>query len=518
MKVYTMYLPQFHRTPENDVWWGEGFTEWTAVKGAREFFAEQQQPKVPQYENYYNLLDYNTMKWQAELMQKYGVDGQCFYHYWFKDGRRILEKPAENLLQWKDVGMPFCFYWANESWIRSWSNLNNGNIWMNEEQKDTDAPSVLLEQAYGDRDAWVEHFEYLLPFFKDERYIRIEDKPVFMLYKTKIIPVLTEMIDCWQNLAKEHGLKGIYFIGAETDEGSKKKVDAELIHEPKDTVGHCFSERYTYGTEKNICRALTYDAVWQQLLRKDSGEDSDKPIFYSGFVGYDDTPRRGKSGTSVYGATPEKFREYLTELMAKNAASGNEIVFLNAWNEWGEGMYLEPDETYGSEYLEGILYAKHHYKERVCRYTISDETRKWRMQNIDNLQKKAERYECHWRVEHKLLLLKERKLSLAEYLREKGILRVAIYGMGMIGKHVMEELGNSEVELRYGVDRSAEDIHLAIPVYQLSASLEEVDAVIISTVNIFEEVSEEIRELGVFANIISLENLLDECLSRGFEE
>ena len=118
MKVIAMYLPQFHRVKENDEWWGEGFTEWTAVRGAKQLFNGHYQPRIPQNRNYYDLLEKDTMLWQASLMKQYGIDGMCIYHYWFKDGRKILEKPAENLLQWKDVDMPFCFSWANETWAR----------------------------------------------------------------------------------------------------------------------------------------------------------------------------------------------------------------------------------------------------------------------------------------------------------------------------------------------------------------------------------------------------------------
>ncbi len=124
-----MDLPQFHRIPENDMWWGEGFTEWTAVKAGEKFFEGQMQPRVPLDGNYYDLLNEQTMRWQADLMRKYDIYGMCFYHYYFKDGRKILEKPAENLLEWKDIEMPFCFSWANETWARSWSNINGKNAW-----------------------------------------------------------------------------------------------------------------------------------------------------------------------------------------------------------------------------------------------------------------------------------------------------------------------------------------------------------------------------------------------------
>ena len=168
MKVLAMYLPQFHRVKENDQWWGTGFTEWSAAKGAKKLYDGHYQPRIPQNQYYYNLLDKSVMQWQAELMRKYSVDGVCIYHYWFKDNRRILEKPAENLLKWKEVEMPFCFYWANVTWARTWSKLQNKTPWTNAyEPKDSnEVNGILLEQKYGGEEHWREHFEYLLPFFQ----------------------------------------------------------------------------------------------------------------------------------------------------------------------------------------------------------------------------------------------------------------------------------------------------------------------------------------------------------------
>ena len=150
-KIISMYLPQFHRVKENDEWWGEGFTEWTAVKQADSLFDGHYQPRIPLNGNYYDLLDKETMQWQADLMKKYGIDGQCIYHYWFKEGRQILEKPAQNLLKWTDIDMPFCFCWANESWARTWSGLKNTNAWSakQEPKKQGDHNGLLLEQYYG---------------------------------------------------------------------------------------------------------------------------------------------------------------------------------------------------------------------------------------------------------------------------------------------------------------------------------------------------------------------------------
>ena len=174
MKTIAMYLPQFYRTPENDEWWGDGFTDWTAMSKAKPLFKGHKQPKFPLHNYQYDLLKKETLLWQEKLMKQYHVYGLCFYHYWFKNGRKVLEKPAENLLKWKDIEIPFCFSWANESWGRSWSNLANTNIWASnfETHKEHIGNGILLEQDYGEKEEWIEHFNYLLPFFEDERWVK----------------------------------------------------------------------------------------------------------------------------------------------------------------------------------------------------------------------------------------------------------------------------------------------------------------------------------------------------------
>ena len=263
MKVIAMYLPQFHEVEENNRWWGEGFTEWTAVKKARPLFDNHKQPNTPLNENYYNLLDKQTMQWQVNLMKKYGVDGMCFYHYYFKDGKKILEKPAENLLAWKNIDMPFCFSWANESWIRSWSNVNDGNPWMYDEkdaQKVKESNGVLLEQKYGEKEDWEKHFYYLLPFFKDDRYIKIENRPVFLIYKPDIIPCLKEMINYWNQLCEKEGMGYIYLLGENTNRLNSNYISGVVYHEPQNTLNRFFEGKFdnSYGLQK----VLDYDDVW----------------------------------------------------------------------------------------------------------------------------------------------------------------------------------------------------------------------------------------------------------------
>ncbi len=504
MKVITMYLPQFHRVKENDEWWGDGFTEWTAVKRAEKIYEEHYQPHVPLKHNYYDLLNRETMKWQADLMKKYGVDGQCFYHYWFKDGRQILEKPAENLLQWKDIDMPYCFCWANETWARTWSKISSKNVWAStfEEKEEINSSGILLEQKYGDEEQWKEHFKYLLSFFCDSRYIKVENKPIFIIYKSALISCLDEMMNKWNEWAIQEGFDGIYVIGGNSNSNIEKSLDAILYHEPQYTVGKNGNKD---SGRKTLLR-LKYDEVWQELLNYESTK---KNVIYEGFVGYDDTPRRGRSGSVIDDATPEKFKGYLSELIAKNIASGNDLVFINAWNEWGEGMHLEPDEKYGYGFLEAIPYAKEHYKEYLEKYEIVQKKNSF-AEEIENLLVKNARYESYWRVLDAWMNLKEEGVFLQDYFINRHIHSIAIYGIGMLGKHLLKELENGSIQIAYAIDRRT-DIHLTIPVYNPDDKLPPVDAIIITATYAFSEICSQLKEKG-YERIVSLEEIIMEMM------
>lgn len=499
MKIITMYLPQFHRVKENDEWWGDGFTDWTAAKHAEPLHPGHYQPHVPLDNNYYDLLDKKTMQWQADLMARYGVDVQCFYHYWFKDGRRILEKPAENLLQWKNINMPFCFCWANDSWGRTWNRLGGINFWVQTSEQGSEKPNtdLLLEQAYGQEAQWREHFEYLLPFFTDERYLKIGNKPVFVFYKTALIPCLGDMVQKWNEWAMENGFDGIYLIGANSSHNITEHLDAVLYHEPT----HIF-EMYR---EKTLPLFLEYGEVWEAIL---SYRDYREKAIYGGLVGYDDSPRRGKKGRIVENSDPERFRVYLAELIAKNIAHNNDLIFLNAWNEWGEGMHLEPDEKYGYGYLEAVRYAREHYTEYLEKYqnNCSEEVLALK-KGMDFWAKKCARYEGYWRALDAWLFLKEDGMSVARLLQDRGIQRIAIYGMGMLGKHLLEELRDTEIQIEYLVDKSAMSFHPDIRTYAPDEELPETEAIISTRAYEFSSVRAKLEQQGR-KNVISLEQML----------
>lgn len=498
MKVLAMYLPQFHRVKENDEWWGEGFTDWVAARKAEPLFAGHCQPHIPLDNNYYDLLDKGTMQWQADLMKQYGVDGVCIYHYWFKDGRRILEKPAENLLEWTDIDMPFCFYWANQSWARTWSQIRGVNVWSDEGDtgQKREGNGILLEQAYGTEAQWKEHFDYMLPFFRDPRYIRVDGKPLLMIYKS--IPCLDEMLSFWRKLAEESGLQGLYVIGGFLNL-HESCLDAALCCEPARS-----GNRLTASQLQDTVKIIEYDDVWHKILN--AVPISGQNIYYGGFVGYDDTPRRGKKGLAILHATPEKFGCYLTELMAKNAAHGNEIVFVNAWNEWGEGMYLEPDAQYGKAFLEQIPWAKENYKDKIADYLNKTYVN---VNEIQDIQKRSNKFERYLNLLDVWMTLRENGIRLDKYLLDRGYKKIGVYGYGIFGRHLIEEMKDSCVQVVFLVDRKGDKLCTPVPVYLPSAQLPECDAIVVSSVFFIEDIRTELTKHGDY-KLISLEAILKE--------
>lgn len=500
MKILSMYLPQFHRVKENDEWWGEGYTDWISARNAVPLYEGHYQPHIPKNQYYYDLTEKETLFWQASLMKQYGIDGQCIYHYWFKDGKQILEKPAENLLRWKDIDMPFCFSWANQSWANSWSAVKGVNIWCDARetgQKDANTNGLLLEQQYGDEEEWRRHFEYLLPFFKDERYIKTENKPVFVLYQAMYITVLEEMSACWNKWAIEEGFKGIYFIGVSNRD--ETLVDAVLYPGPQAAMSGMIQNMK--GSELKV---LDYQEVWDSMIDKAFWE---KNCMVGAFTGYDDTPRRASRGCVIDHASPTIFRDGLTKLLAINEIHNQPFAFINAWNEWGEGMHLEPDERDGVAYLEAVSYAKRHYMECL---TETEKTEKMFYQKyreeIERHKRKIKRYESYWRIMDKWLTWKEKGQTAADVLRAKGITKIAIYGVGMLSRHFIYDLSGSDIEIVCGIDKNGVKEEMGFPVIGTEEDIPESDAIIVTPVYDFLSIKQQLGEKG-YKNIISIESL-----------
>ncbi len=502
MKILSMYLPQFHRVKENDEWWGKGYTDWVSARNAQSLFAGHYQPHIPQNQYYYDLMDKSTFEWQADLMKRYGIDGQCIYHYWFKDGRQILEKPVENLLKWKEIDMPFCFSWANQSWANSWSAIKNVNVWCDEretkQQNDNDN-GLLLEQQYGGEREWRSHFEYLLNFFKDSRYIKFDNKPVFVLYQAKEIIVLEEMVKCWNFWAKKEGFDGIFFVGAKNRDESL--VDAVLDTEPQ-TAMHEMLQTLEYQELK----ILDYKDVWEKIIDKAYMENNH---MVGAFVGYDDTPRRGHLGYIIDHASPKIFRKYFTKLLAIQTIHNQPFMFINAWNEWGEGMHLEPDEKDGLMYLEAVSYAKKHYKEYLSEViNAEDSFYAKNRKTIAYYQNKMDRYESYWRVMDKWLSLKEKGKTIKDILIEKNIYTIVIYGVGMLGKHLISDLSDGDVKIICAIDRNNVKHKYQFPVLSIDEEIPMTDAIIVTPSYDYPTIKRQLNKKGM-NNVISIESLFD---------
>lgn len=448
-EIIAVYLPQYHETEDNDRWWGKGYTDWEAVKKAKPLFKGHAVPNVPLHENYYDLSRKESIAAQAQLAREYGIDGFCFYHYWFKDGKKELEKPAEILLAEKDIDIRFCFNWANESWIRSWSNIS-GNVWgeaFEQTGADTNA-GVLVEQDYGGEADWDRHFYYLLPFFKDSRYIKIEDKPIFIFYRPMDIPCLTKMTDRWNELAQTEGLEGIYFITAKIN-ASWVGLDASLIYQPRNAVD-CLNEDSRVTVHDGV-RCFEYADIWNAILQSSPYQGS--KTYFMGVAGYDDTPRRGRRGECFINNTPDIFAKNMQLLIEKSMACRNSLVFVNAWNEWGEGMYLEPDERNRYAYLQGVKKAREeaslaHYTKPVADETGDIDQERSELFYNENKYRKFLDVFNQW-----LTMERNGQFAIKEYLEQQRIHSVAIYGLGLLGKQLYQELTFVGVPVAYAIDR-----------------------------------------------------------------
>lgn len=363
-KIIANYLPQFHRIPENDKWWGEGFTDWEAVKKAKPLYKGHIQPKEPLDGNYYSLDNADTIRKQAKLAKKYGVYGFGIYHYWFNSKMQLLQKPAELILANKDIDINFMFIWDNSSWKRTWSNVKNANDWapnfdgnaeLEQKEREVNASGILAELVYGDEKDWKTHFDYLLPFFKDERYIKVDNKPVFGIFQpNNDFETVKKMVEYWDKLAKEAGFDGIRCMGRDWTIG--KNLEYKMRYTPLVSVG--IFDRILQGIKRRLARYTNriffydYDWHWREILYY--AKKADDKTYLSGFVTYDDTPRRGIKARIVKGATPQKFEKYLKRLLKISTDQKKELIFVSAWNEWGEGMCLEPDKQYGYQWLEAL--------------------------------------------------------------------------------------------------------------------------------------------------------------------
>lgn len=346
-RLIAFYLPQYHPIPENDMWWGKGFTEWTNVGKAKALFYGHDQPKVPTDLGYYDLRVPETRNAQATLAKKHGIEAFCYWHYWFGNGKRLLERPFNEVLSLGEPDFPFCLAWTNETWKGFAHGLKNRD--------------VLIEQLYPGIDDYIAHFNELLPAFKDKRYLTVDNKPVFLIYKPFQHPEMKRFISLWQKLAIENGLNGIYFIG----HSYKVSERATLLNLGFDAVN--LVRMYAYKKQKAFYLKQEWSKIrkilfhvprivnYKDVSRYFSGEeDRELTTIPTLIPNWDHTPRSGYDGVVFYNSKPEYFQEHLKDVLEKVHEKPEEkrLVFVKSWNEWAEGNYLEPDLRYGHRFLE----------------------------------------------------------------------------------------------------------------------------------------------------------------------
>jgi hypothetical protein len=363
IRPIAIYLPQFHPIPENDEWWGKGFTEWTNVTKARPLFKGHYQPHLPADLGFYDLRLTEAREAQAEMALSYGIHGFCYYHYWF-NGRRILERPFAEVLQSGKPDFPFMLCWANENWTRTWDGGEH---------------HILLQQNYSEQDH-IDHAQSMIPSFKDNRYIKIDGKPVFAIYRSTKIPDIQGALRIWRNECLKHGVE-LYIVRFESfQEGGAMYMqdgfDAAVGFEP---ISMRLTNYWKYQREKMFGKPISAN----KILYKFASEKNKKKIYnpsivdYGDYVdyilnthkdaetykkypcvtpGWDNSPRKKNNNFIMANSTPEKFAKWVRyEIKNFKPFHNNEnIFFINAWNEWAEGNHLEPCQKWGRAYLEAL--------------------------------------------------------------------------------------------------------------------------------------------------------------------
>lgn len=342
-RLIAFYLPQFHPVPENDEWWGKGFTEWTNVTKAKPLFKGHYQPHLPADLGFYDLRVPETREAQAYLAREYGIEGFCYWHYWFGNGRRILERPFNEVLKSGKPDFPFCLGWANQTWSGIWHGAPN---------------RVLIEQTYPGPSDYEKHFYSLLEAFRDSRYMTIHGKVIFLLYAPASLPNAMAFTEQWRELAVKEGLKGIHFIGHNIEgQPHKYGCDTFVANAPFVFTPAPFLERVHSLVRRIKGKRLPTIRSYAAFVRYINNLILAKGEYPLIVPNWDNTPRSNKNGFVLQGSTPELFKSHVLGAMKKIdhvEEYEDRIIFIKAWNEWAEGNYLEPDRQYGHAYLQVI--------------------------------------------------------------------------------------------------------------------------------------------------------------------
>jgi lipopolysaccharide biosynthesis protein len=367
VKLVALYFPQLHAIPENDRWWGKGFTDWVNVKRARPLYPGHRQPRIPLNHDYYDQSDIKVIRRQVALAKEHGIHAFCHYHYWF-DGKQLLETPTNLLLQNHDLDIQFCLSWANETWSRRWDGQDDRIL-----QLQTHPPT---------KQAWGRHFDYLIKAWSDRRALRIHDKPVFLIYRPDKIAQLGHMLDYWRERARGYDIDDLYIIGVARTElprwESLRHLDGVFLFQPSMANADLMNEtppplwerlarglfhyapvRFKAPVQAMLERRqgptqISYDDVWQRII--DFKPERALTTFEGAFVDWDNTARYGDRAKIYSGADPERFAHWMTQLVDKVSRRPPEerLIFINAWNEWAEGAYLEPDTEMKHGYLQAL--------------------------------------------------------------------------------------------------------------------------------------------------------------------
>ncbi|MEJ7582533.1 MAG: glycoside hydrolase family 99-like domain-containing protein [Acidimicrobiales bacterium] len=348
-RVLAFYLPQYHPIPENDQWWGPGFTEWRNVVRAEPGFPGHYQPHRPGELGFYDLRLAEVREAQADLARQHGVDGFVYYHYWF-GGRRLLERPFEEVLRSGSPTLPFCLCWANENWTRAW---------------DGGADEVLMAQHYDTEDD-INHLRALAPALADDRYLRVDGRPLLLVYRPTLLPDPRRLSDTWRAEAARLGLGDLYLcrvenLGPERGDPSELGFDGAVEFQPDPLVRprtlfrelwrRPFNKYLRPSNPRRLNLFYDYGEMMALALRKPRPT---YPWYRCVMPGWDNTPRRTEGACAFLGSTPDLYERWVTGVLEETMAAGPEpsLVFVNAWNEWAEGCHLEPDERHGRAYLE----------------------------------------------------------------------------------------------------------------------------------------------------------------------
>lgn len=342
-RLIAFYLPQFYPTPENDEWWRKGFTEWTNVGSAKPLFKGHYQPRVPADLGYYDLRVPEVREQQAELAREAGIEGFCYWHYWFA-GRRLLDRVFTEVVESGHPDYPFCLCWANHSWYKkTWDT--------------TKSDTLLIEQTYPGEEDFIAQFHAMLPAFKDKRYMKFDGKLIYGIFDADRIEKFPLMKEIWNRLASENGLPGFFFFGfcqrTQRLQGTQEKGFDAIVYEHmltvvddvKETLWHRFVRLF------HIPVPVEYSKYTDEALKYFRKHKDLVPCLIPNF---DHSPRSLNRGAILVDSTPEKWYDFCKEVKELEEAKGKmeSLVFIKAWNEWGEGNYLEPDMRFGKAYIE----------------------------------------------------------------------------------------------------------------------------------------------------------------------